>query len=307
MSAPPLPAGPDRPGTARPGTARPGAAPRGPALGVASLVVASLVVASLVVASLVVASLVVASLVGSGVTGSDTAPEPPAPAAVAGAVTTATEEATEGQLVPVAATVAVPSRARDAKALLHASISRVSAADLGVSWHRGCPVGPRALRAVSIDHVGFDGALHRGTVVVHRRVVGDVLVAFAAARATGFPIRQLVPVTAFGGSDARSMAADNTSGFNCRKATGSTRLSRHAWGDAVDVNPRENPHVLGGRTYPGNGAGFADRTPPRPGMLSARSALTRAFAAAGWRWGGRFAAPDYQHFSEIRAGEPASR
>lgn len=177
------------------------------------------------------------------------------------------------------------------------------------SWVPGCPVGPAQLRRLRIGYVGFDGAHHRGTLVVAAGAVPAVRKAFRAAYRAGFPIRTIRPVDRYYGgsragmarSDARSMAADNTSAFNCRYATGSSRLSRHAWGDAVDVNPRENPHVLGGRTYPGNGAAYADRSPLRAGMLDGRSALTAAFRAKGWTWGGTYSAPDYQHFSRTGA------
>ena len=59
--------------------------------------------------------------------------------------------------------------------------------------------------------------------------------------AARFPIRSLRTVDEFGGSDDDSMAADNTSAFNCRDAVGGSGWSQHAYGKAIDVNPRENP------------------------------------------------------------------
>ena len=52
------------------------------------------------------------------------------------------------------------------------------------------------------------------------------------------------PVAAYGGSDDRSAAADNTSAFNCRYAVapGPKRWSVHAYGEAIDVNDVENPY-----------------------------------------------------------------
>ncbi len=95
-----------------------------------------------------------------------------------------------------------------------------------------------------------------------------------------FPIRQMQPVDAYRGSDPDSMAADNTSAFNCRAAVapGPVHWSAHAYGQAVDVNTVENPY-LDGTAVPG-------------GLLVA------AFAAVGWKWGGRWpSSQDYQHFS----------
>jgi hypothetical protein len=105
------------------------------------------------------------------------------------------------------------------------------------------------------------------------------------------------PIDAFGGSDDRSMAADNTSAFNCRYAvtTGARRWSMHAYGLAVDVNPVENPYLEGGRVRPARGRRYLDRAHVRPGMAVAGGALVSAFASVGWKWGARFG--DYQHFS----------
>jgi hypothetical protein len=108
------------------------------------------------------------------------------------------------------------------------------------------------------------------------------------------------PVDAFRGSDDASMAADNTSGFNCRRAVaaGPPRWSAHAYGDAIDVNPVENPYLEGGAVRPPAGRRYLDRGVAGAGSATAGGVLVEAFAAAGWRWGGRWSAsPDYQHFS----------
>jgi hypothetical protein len=66
----------------------------------------------------------------------------------------------------------------------------------------------------------------------------------------------------------------------------------------VDVNPVENPYIVGGRVHPRAGARYLDRSIVRPGMAVRGGLLVRAFAAVGWRWGGRWrGSPDYQHFS----------
>jgi hypothetical protein len=91
------------------------------------------------------------------------------------------------------------------------------------------------------------------------------------------------------------MAADNTSGFNCRFVGGTSRWSMHAYGEAIDVNPVENPYVRGSTVSPSAGRAFLDRTRYRKGMAVGGGVLVRAFAAAGWKWGASFG--DYQHFS----------
>jgi hypothetical protein len=168
-------------------------------------------------------------------------------------------------------------------------------AELRHSYRAGCPVVPADLRSVHVSHWDFEGRSRQGTIVVARRVAPQVLRVFRFLWAAGFPIRRLRPVSAYGGSDERSMAADNTSGFNCRYVRGTTRWSMHAYGEAIDVNPVENPYVQGARVSPPAGRAFLDRSRYRKGMATRDSALVAAFLAAGWKWGASFG--DYQHFS----------
>ena len=181
--------------------------------------------------------------------------------------------------------------------------ARLSSADVrrmvGTSWHRGCPVALADLRLVTATYWGFDKRAHTGRIVVHRDVAADVLVVLRRLYAARFPIRRMVPVDAYGGSDFRSIEADNTSAFNCRYVDGTTRWSEHAYGRAIDLNPIENPYVTaGGTTSHRASRSFLRRAPYRPGMAVEGSAVVRAFDAVGWGWGGRWSgARDYQHFS----------
>jgi hypothetical protein len=181
-----------------------------------------------------------------------------------------------------------------------ATVSPVHWADLRFSYRAGCPVGPAELRTLRLTHWGFDGRAHSGRIVVNRRVAADVVTVFRRLYAARFPIRRLRPVSAYRGSDAASTAADNTSGFNCRRAVGSATgsWSMHAYGLAIDVNPVENPYVLGGRSLPPAGRRYLDRRRVRPGMAVEGGVLVEAFESVGWAWGGRWSgSPDYQHFS----------
>jgi hypothetical protein len=180
------------------------------------------------------------------------------------------------------------------------SVSRVTAAQLPHSWHRGCPVAPAQLRRLRVSYWGFDGRAHTGTLIVNVRAVAPLTRVFSRLYAARFPIRRVRPIDVYGGSDERSLAADNTAAFNCRYAiaSGPKRWSVHAYGLAIDVNPVENPYVLGGRVHPRTGRAHLDRSRVRPGMAVRGGLLVGAFASVGWAWGGRWSAsPDYQHFS----------
>jgi hypothetical protein len=181
-----------------------------------------------------------------------------------------------------------------------AHIGPVSASELRWSWHAGCPVAPSQLRMVKLAYFGFDGEPHTGSLVVNASVAGPVVAVFRRLYAERFPLRRMDPVDAFRGSDEASMAADNTSAFNCRYAVaaGPRHWSAHAYGTAIDVNPVENPYLLTGVVHPAAGKAYLARSPARRGMAVAGGQLVRAFGAAGWRWGGRWTgSPDYQHFS----------
>ena len=199
-------------------------------------------------------------------------------------------------LLAVAAfVVAGASPAAGAAPAFTGTVEPVRWADLRFSYRTGCPVGPSQLRTVSVAHWGFDGKPRVGRIVVAKRLAPRVLAVFRTLWEAKFPIRRLQPVSAYRGSDDASMAADNTSGFNCRYVGGTSRWSMHAYGEAIDVNPVENPYVRGSTVSPAAGRAYLDRSHARPGMAVRGGVLVRAFAAAGWRWGASFG--DYQHFS----------
>ena len=167
--------------------------------------------------------------------------------------------------------------------------------DLRHSYRAGCPVGSPQLRTIEVSYWDFAVRPQVGRIVVARRVAPDIVSVFRHLWSARFPIRRLQPVSAYRGSDDASMAADNTSGFNCRFVGGTTRWSMHAYGEAIDVNPVENPYVQGSRYSPPAGRPYIVRSPYRPGMAVTGGVLVRAFASVGWKWGASFG--DYQHFS----------
>jgi hypothetical protein len=181
-----------------------------------------------------------------------------------------------------------------------ATVRAVTAADVPRTWRPGCPVGPDQLRLLHLTYWGFDGRSHTGAMVVNAVVVNGVATIFRTLYAERFPIQEIVPQDAYAGDDNAAVAANDTSGFNCRYAVapGPPSWSVHAFGEAIDVNDVENPYVEGSTVIPPAGSAYLDRQHVRPGMAVPGGALVRAFAAAGWHWGGRWtASPDYQHFS----------
>ena len=138
-------------------------------------------------------------------------------------------------------------------------VLEITADDLGVSWRPGCPVSPRDLRLLRLRFVDFAGSARDGELVVHTDVADDIVIVFERLYLNRYPIESMRTVDEFGGSDDASMAANNTSAFNCRAAVSSTSWSRHAYGTAIDINPLINPYVTSSTVLPPTGADFADR------------------------------------------------
>ena len=169
----------------------------------------------------------------------------------------------------------------------------------GNSWHEGCPVPIKRLRLIEVSHHGFDGEDHMGKLVVHKDAVDAIVPVFRTMYRKGFKIRRMHLVDRYGADDHRSMRHDNTSAFNCRYVSGTTRWSQHAYGRAIDINPVENPYVgSDGSVSPKKGAPYADRSQHAKGMIHRRGSVARAFKRQGWGWGGNWSSSkDYQHFS----------
>lgn len=164
------------------------------------------------------------------------------------------------------------------------------------------PVAPCArLALVRFAYVDFAGRTHSdGQVVVLDAVADDVLAIFGELHARRFPIASARLMDAFGGDDDASMAANNTSAYNDRAVMGTSSVSVHAYGCAIDLNPVQNPYVTKREIAPPAGAAFVKRRPVQPGMAEA---VVGIFARHGFStWGGRWRnETDYQHFQVDRA------
>lgn len=169
--------------------------------------------------------------------------------------------------------------------------------DVVHTFRPGCPVGPDQLRVVDLNHLGYDGRIHRGQLVLRHDAVDRTIRAFSGAAWDSFPIHHMVNIDVYGGDDPRSMEANNTSAFNCRPVVGNPyRMSPHAYGRAVDINTVQNPYFDGSRWWPANGTPWIDRNRRDPGMLFHGGLMTRNMTDNGYFWGGWWAAKDYHHF-----------
>lgn len=176
--------------------------------------------------------------------------------------------------------------------------SRVETVTPGiVNWdaRKQCPVGPADLRRVWVTYIDFYGVSHEGSIVVHHSIAARTQRAFQALYRMRFRIQGMSPMT-LNAPYISDMGAV-TAGYNCRAVSGSSTWSQHAYGQAIDVNPVQNPMVRGSYVDPRGGMGFLRRDVYRRGMMHATGAV-RAFTANGFYWGGRWnSLRDDMHFS----------
>jgi hypothetical protein len=184
--------------------------------------------------------------------------------------------------------------------LTHAQSHAIRAAG---EWHKGCPVWMSQLRVVTYRYYGFDKDSHVGQIVVNEAVAHPLAKVFAKLYRLRFPIRDGAFASTYGPHPDQS--GDVTASFECRNAAASPcsksstthNWSMHAYGEAVDLDPRENPYVGCGMTRDKTARAYRNRSWRRPGMVT--PAVLHAFESVGWGWGGAWvgSTKDYMHFS----------
>lgn len=179
------------------------------------------------------------------------------------------------------------------------SISPVTRETVPYTWREGCPLHWEELSLIRMTYWNFDGNAVTGEMVINSSVAEDVVAAFEKLFAMKFPIEKLALVDEYQGDDKAAMAANVTSGFNCRYVDGTERWSNHAFGLAIDINPLINPWARPDNALPIAGTKYAeDREEAVPGMINLGDRIIDVFADLGWSWGGVWTAADYMHFSQ---------
>jgi hypothetical protein len=192
---------------------------------------------------------------------------------------------------------------------LHSSIQPLPApvrAELKAGfWQPSCPVPLSRLRVLTVVHWGFDGRTHTGQVIVNEDAAAPLARVFRRLYELRFPIRHMRIADHYGPARGQPADGDVSGGFECRQARPSpctggkavTGWSEHAYGEAVDLNPLENPYVGCGQSFNRVSRSYIDRSRLRPGMIT--PAVVQAFRSIGWGWGGAWAGStkDYTHFS----------
>lgn len=157
------------------------------------------------------------------------------------------------------------------------------------------------LRYIKLSHYGFDGSVHIGELIVNASITEKVTCIFRELYSIKYPIEKLRLVDEYDADDLLSMADNNSSSFNYRTIEGTSRLSKHSKGMAIDINPLYNPYVrnINGRKsiLPENAIPYADRSCDCPYYIHKNDNCYCIFIKYGFTWGGEWKdSKDYQHF-----------
>ncbi len=174
----------------------------------------------------------------------------------------------------------------------------------GRSWPEGCTVRRADLRYLRLSHVDADKKEHVGEMVCNKAIANDLLEIFRELYRQKYPIQYIRLIDDYEADDERAMRDNNTSSFCYRKISGSTKLSKHAMGMAVDINTLYNPYVRTGKdgrriVEPATAVKYVDRRKSFPYKIVKGDLLYRLFLQHGFKWGGSWrTVKDWQHFEK---------
>lgn len=175
---------------------------------------------------------------------------------------------------------------------------------LGVSYLENDNISLQELRYLRVLHMGFDGQTHIGELLVNVSIAEDILEIMAELYKNSYPIEKMLLIDEYDADDELSMSDNNTSAFNYREIAGTSRMSRHSLGAAIDINPLFNPYVKENgdgdiKISPANGAGYADRSQEFEYKIDENDLCYKLFMEHGFSWGGNWnSLKDYQHFEK---------
>ena len=174
----------------------------------------------------------------------------------------------------------------------------------GRSWPEGCTVRRADLRYLRLSHFDAEKKEHVGEMICNKAIANDLLEIFRELYRHKYPIQRIRLIDDYEAEDERSMRDNNTSCFCYRTVSGTTKLSKHATGMAVDINTLYNPYVRTGKdgrriVEPATATEYVDRRKSFPYKIVKGDLLYRLFLQHGFTWGGSWRTmKDWQHFEK---------
>ena len=173
----------------------------------------------------------------------------------------------------------------------------------GRSFPANCTTPRSDLRYLRVLHRNAEDSVLHGELVCNKAIAEDLLDIFRKLYEAHYPIEHIRLIDDYEADDELSMRDNNSSSFCFRVVSGTTKLSKHARGMAVDINTRSNPYVRtrNGRhlVSPDNSRPYVDRTKSFPYKIEEGDLCYRLFIEHGFTWGGHWQTmKDYQHFEK---------
>ena len=165
-------------------------------------------------------------------------------------------------------------------------------------------IGYEDLSYVVVQYVGFDFETHEGEIICNNAIAQDLVEIFYELYRNEYQIESIALIEEYDGDDYASCEANNTSCFNYRQVVGSSSLSKHALGLAIDINPLYNPYITYNsdgsyNVYPENARDYVDRSKAFPYKIDENDLCYKLFTDHGFTWGGHWnSVKDYQHFQK---------
>ncbi|MCH5257956.1 MAG: M15 family metallopeptidase [Lachnospiraceae bacterium] len=160
---------------------------------------------------------------------------------------------------------------------------------------------------LSVLYYDFNGEVQSGELICNKKIADDLAEIFYELYLNEYQIEKMILVDEYNADDTASITDNNTSCFNYRVVDGTTTLSKHALGCAIDINPFYNPYIVfnkdgSGETYisPPGSEIYADRSKDFPYKIDENDLCYKLFKAHGFTWGGDWnSCKDYQHFQKV--------
>lgn len=171
----------------------------------------------------------------------------------------------------------------------------------GKSFKDDCTLSRDDLRYLHVLHKDKDGNTHEGEMIVNKHIAEDVLDILRELYENDYPIEKIRLVDEYNADDEASMEDNNSSSFNFRFISHTTRVSKHGLGLAVDINTLFNPYtkVVDGERIiePVTGEPYLDRDASFDYKIDKGDLCYKLFTEHGFEWGGDWTdRKDYQHF-----------
>ena len=171
----------------------------------------------------------------------------------------------------------------------------------GKTYKDNCTVPLSELRHVKVLYKNKAKQTLKGEIVCNKHIADDVAEIFYELYKANYPIERIRLMDDYNADDETAMRDNNTSSFNFRFISHSTKVSKHGLGLAVDLNTLYNPFVLtvDGKLHvePETALKYVDRSKNFDYKIDENDLAYKLFIQHGFEWGGHWKTrKDYQHF-----------